>query len=71
MQLLGELAGAAPEIDDATAGARLHEGGEIPERSRSFGLEALVLIRVPLRRVRCRQPFILPFVEACGYGHPA
>src|SRR5258707_590643 len=50
VQLLGELAGAAAEIDDPTAGARLHEGHEVPERSRSFGLEAFVLIRVPLRR---------------------
>ena len=71
MQLLGELTGATAEIDHSTTGTRLHEGGEVPERLGAFGPEALVLIRVPLFRIRRRQPITLPFVETCGRGHPA
>ena len=52
MELLRELAGTTAEIDNPPAGARLHEGREIPKRLGAFGPEALVLIRVPLLRVR-------------------
>src|SRR5437764_4100138 len=61
VQFLGELTGSAPEIDDPTTGTRLDEGHEIPERSSAFGLEALVLIRVPLRRARTRHAAPPPF----------
>jgi hypothetical protein len=68
VQLPGELAGAAAEIDDPPARTGLHEGREIPERSRSFGLEAFVLIRIPLLRVRCRQPVTLPSWKHAALG---
>src|SRR5262249_52611610 len=71
MQLPGQLARPAPEVDDAHVRPGPHEAEEVTERLLTLGAKALVLLRVPgvgrhAERLAARAPWRHARRRACA-----